>query len=90
MPKRLLLLGAGTNQAGILDTATRLGIETVALDADPEAGARSRATQFIQTDICDPVQIAKIATEYRLDGIYPASDLAGEAALRACPPLARP
>ena len=90
MPKRLLILGAGANQAGILDTATRLGIDAIALDADPEAPSRTHATQFIQADIRDPERIAQLATEYRVDGIYPAAELSVEAAASACSRLSLP
>ena len=90
MPKRLLILGAGANQAGILDTATRLGIDAIALDADPEAPSRTHATQFIQADIRDPERIAQLATEYRVYGIYPAAELSVEAAASACSRLSLP
>ena len=90
MPKRLLILGAGANQAGILDTAIRLGIDAIALDANPQAPSRTHAAQFIQADIRDPDRIAQLATEHRVDGIYPAAELSVEAAAEACSRLSLP
>jgi biotin carboxylase len=90
MSKRLLILGAGQNQIALYEIAKRHGIETVAMDGNPEAPGFSYADASETGDLQDPTVIADAATRHKVDGIYPAAEWGVEAGFTAAHRLGLP
>ena len=69
IPKRLLVLGAGPAQLGLLRAARRRGLFVIACDRDPEAPGFIFADRRAIVSAEDEPAIAKLANAERVDGI---------------------
>jgi len=74
MSQRLLILGAGQNQIALYEIARRHGIDTVAMDGNPNAPGFAVADASEAGDLQAADIIADIATRHAVDGIYPAAE----------------
>lgn len=74
--KRVLILGAGIMQGPAIRRARKMGLETVVIDADPQAPLAAEADRFEPIDLKDIHRIEELAwrlkTEGGLDGIMTA------------------
>jgi biotin carboxylase len=69
MTLSLMILGAGPLQVPALSEARALGIRSVALDHNPDAVGLGLCDRAHVIDILDPVAVAEIARQERVDGI---------------------
>jgi len=90
MSKRLLILGAGQNQIALYEIAKRHGIETVAMDGNPNAPGFAVADVSEAGDLQDAAVVADAATWHKVDGIYPAAEWGVEAGFTAAHQLGLP
>jgi biotin carboxylase len=90
MNQRILIVGAGGNQVGIIRKARQLGLCTVAMDGDPDALGLPEADASVVANIRDAGVIGRAAREHRVDGIYAAAELAVEAVADAAWELGLP
>ncbi len=90
MSKRILIAGAGANQVGMIETARSMGWTAVAADANPAAPGLKLAGPGRAINITDPEALAALAREQRVDGIFPAAELAVEAVAEAAEMLGLP
>lgn len=73
--KRLLVLGAGPAQLGLLAAARRLGVTVVAADRDPSAPGFRYADRRAIVSIEDEPALDRLARAERIDGVVaPGSD----------------
>lgn len=70
MIKKILILGAGIEQALAICEAKRLGYFVIACDADPEAVGFSNADVSHVIDIKNKHEVEGIAKEHSVDGIF--------------------
>ncbi|MDR1301963.1 MAG: ATP-grasp domain-containing protein [Treponema sp.] len=68
MEERLIILGAGVMQGPAIRIAKALGLETVVVDADPEAPWVSLADRFEQIDLKDKERIAALGASLKAQG----------------------
>jgi len=88
---RLLVLGAGPAQLGVLAAARRRGLTVVAADRDPSAPGFRYADRRAIVSIEDEPAIARLARAERVDGIVaPGTDHAVGTAARIAVRLALP
>jgi biotin carboxylase len=90
MSKTILIAGAGPNQIGIFTKARQMSINAVAADGNPQAEAFPLAAAAHAVNILDPGALVEIAKLHRVDGIYPAAELAVEAVAVAAERLGLP
>lgn len=89
--RRLLVLGAGPAQVGLLETARRRGLTVVAADRDPAAPGFPCADRRAIVSIEDEPAIERLARAENVDGlIAPGSDHAIALAARVAARLALP
>lgn len=60
----ILILGAALMQRPAYEAAQRRGWRAVAVDRDPDAASRPLASEFLQADIADHNEVARVADEY--------------------------
>ena len=88
---RLLVLGAGPAQLGVLAAARRRGLTVVAADRDPSAPGFRYADRRAIVSIEDEPAIERLARAERVDGIVaPGTDHAVATAARIAARLALP
>lgn len=90
MDGRILIVGAGANQIRMIQAARRLGLYVVAADGNAEAPGREHADRFEAVNILDGDALMAVASEYDVDGIYPAAEFGVEAAAYAAETLGLP
>ena len=90
MSGRILIVGAGANQVGIIEKARALGLFTIAMDGNPCAPGFAVADAYAAANILDPHEIVRLAETHGAGGIYPAAELAVEAAAQAAAQLDLP
>ncbi len=90
MAQRLLILGAGQNQIALYEIARRHGIETVAMDGNPNAPAFAAADAAETGDLQHADAVAEVATRHAVNGIYPAAEWGVEAGFTAAHRLGLP
>ncbi|MDR3170560.1 MAG: ATP-grasp domain-containing protein [Treponema sp.] len=66
--ERLLILGAGVMQGPAINIAKTLGLETVVVDADPQAPCVSLADRFEQVDLKDKAGVVALGQELKAAG----------------------
>ncbi|HET7573258.1 MAG TPA: hypothetical protein VFJ77_11395 [Gaiellaceae bacterium] len=89
--KRLLVLGAGPAQLGVLAAARRLGVRVVAADRDPAAPGFPLAERRALVSIEDEPAIERLARAEQIDGVVaPGTDHAVALAARVAARLALP
>jgi biotin carboxylase len=66
--QRILILGAGVMQGPALKIAREMGLETVAVDADPKAACVSLADRFEKVDLKDREGIEALGRNLRENG----------------------
>lgn len=90
-PKRLLVLGAGPAQLGVLEAARRRGLAVVAADRDPAAPGFPLADRRAIVSIEDETAIERLARAESVDGlIAPGTDHAVAIAARVASRLGLP
>jgi len=90
-PKRLLVLGAGPPQLGVLEAARRRGLAVVAADRDPSAPGFRSADRRAIVSIEDEPAVERLARAEDVDGIVaPGTDHAVAIAARVAARLALP
>ena len=90
-PKRLLVLGAGPPQLGLLEAARRRGLSVVAADRDPAAPGFRHADRRAIVSIEDEPAIERLARAERVDGLVaPGTDHAVALAARIASRLGLP
>ncbi len=67
--KRLLVLGAGPAQLGLLEAARGRGLEVIALDRDPAAPGFRLADKRALVSVEDEPAIERLALAERVDGV---------------------
>jgi len=67
--KRLLVLGAGPAQLGLLETAHERGLHVIAVDRDPHAPGFRFADRRAIVSVEDEPAIDRLATAERVDGV---------------------
>lgn len=93
---RVLVLGGGSGQIPLLRRLAGKGVQIVLQDRNPACPGRSYADIFVPADTVDSEAAARIACEYRVDGVLTAGTdqpvlaaaVASEA--RGCPALHSP
>lgn len=89
--RRLLVLGAGPAQLGLLETAHRLGMFTIAVDRDPAAPGFRFASRRAIVSTEDELGVERLADAERVDGLVsPGSDWPVAVAARIAEKLALP
>jgi len=68
-PKRLLVLGAGPAQLGLLEAARGRGLEVIALDRDPGAPGFRLADTRALVSVEDEPAVERLALAERVDGV---------------------
>ena len=68
-PKRLLVLGAGPAQLGLLEAARGRGLEVIALDRDPGAPGFRLADKRALVSVEDEPAVERLALAERVDGV---------------------
>ena len=68
-PKRLLVLGAGPAQLGLLEAARGRGLEVIALDRDPAAPGFRLADKRALVSVEDEPAVERLALAERADGV---------------------
>lgn len=68
-PKRLLVLGAGPAQFGLLEAARGRGLEVIALDRDPGAPGFRLADTRALVSVEDEPAVERLALAERVDGV---------------------
>ncbi len=68
-PKRLLVLGAGPAQLGLLEAARGRGLEVIALDRDPGAPGFRLADKRALVSVEDESAVERLALAERVDGV---------------------
>ena len=68
-PKRLLVLGAGPAQLGLLEAARARGLEVIALDRDPAAPGFRLADKRALVSVEDEPAVERLALAERVDGV---------------------
>jgi biotin carboxylase len=68
-PKRLLVLGAGPAQLGLLEAARDRGLEVIALDRDPAAPGFRLADKRALVSVEDEPTVERLAVAERVDGV---------------------
>ena len=90
-PKRLLVLGAGPAQLGLLETARRRGLTVVAADRDPAAPGLGRADRRAIVSIEDEPAVERLARAENVHGLVaPGTDHAVAIAARVAARLGLP
>lgn len=67
--KRLLIMGANPETAGLVKKANALGIYTVVTDYDPNAYAKRFASKACDVDAMDTEALVALAKEEKVDGV---------------------
>jgi len=89
--RRLLVLGAGPAQLGLLEAAQQQGIFTIAVDRDPGAPGFRFASRRAIVSTEDELGVERLADAERVDGIVsPGSDWPVAVAARVAEKLALP
>jgi biotin carboxylase len=89
--KRLLVLGAGPGQLGLLETAHRRGLHVIAVDRNPAAPGFRFADRRAIVSVEDETAIDRLAAAERIDGVIaPGTDLPLAIAARVAERLALP
>ncbi len=89
--KRLLVLGAGPAQLGLLAAARRLGVTVVAADRDPSAPGFRYADRRAIVSVEDEPALERLARAERVDGVIaPGSDRSVAVAARIAEKLGVP
>jgi biotin carboxylase len=74
---RLLVLGAGAYQIPVMRTASRLGVEVIAVDRSDSTPGAAIADHFFAVDTADREAVAQIAIAEGVDGVIaPCTDVA--------------
>jgi biotin carboxylase len=68
-PKRLLVLGAGPQQVGLLAAARRRGLFVIAVDRDPSAPGFRYADRRAIISVEDEPSVERLAEAERIDGV---------------------
>ncbi len=68
-PKRLLVLGAGPAQLGLLEAARARGLDVIALDRDPGAPGFKLADTRALVSVEDEPAVERLALAERVDGV---------------------
>jgi biotin carboxylase len=90
MSKRILIVGAGPNQVGVITKAKAMGFHAIAMDGDPEAPGLAYGDVAIEGNITDADEIIRVAQEHQADGIYPAAEACVVAAAQAAQAIGLP
>jgi len=89
--KKLLVLGAGRQQLGLLDAARKRGLVVVAVDRDPSAPGFRLADRRALISFEDEPALHRLAEAERIDGVIsPANDWSVGIAARVAHRLALP
>jgi biotin carboxylase len=89
--RRLLVLGAGPAQLGLLEAAAARGLYTIAVDRDPSAPGFRHATRRAIVSTEDELNVERLADAERVDGLVsPGSDWPVAVAARVAAKLALP
>ncbi|MBN2307730.1 MAG: ATP-grasp domain-containing protein [Candidatus Hydrogenedentes bacterium] len=90
MGNRILIVGAGANQVGIIRKARALGLSPVAVDGSAHAPGLEAADAAEVADICDPAALTRVGRAHAVSGVYPAAEWGVEAAAAAAAELGLP
>lgn len=90
MSRRILIVGVGANQVGVVTKAREMGLFTVAVDGSPDAPGLRYADAAEVADILDPAELVRVGRRYGVDAIYPAAEPGVEASARAGQELGLP
>ena len=88
--QRILIVGAGANQAPIIRRARELGIWTLAADGSPTAPGLLEADAAEVVNILDADELVRIAERHDVGGLYVAAELAVESTAAATTRLGLP
>jgi len=69
MEKKLMVLGAGFPQKNLIEAAKQLGYKTVVASIPGNYPGFAAADEISYTDITNPEEILKAATDFKIDGI---------------------
>ena len=67
--KKILLLGGSAQQIVAIETAKKLGLQTILCDYLPDNPGQYHADKFYQVSTTDKTAILKVATEEKIDYI---------------------
>lgn len=81
MKEKIMILGAGRGQVDLIQTAKRMGYETVVASIKGDYPGFKIADEICYADISDPEEIANAAARYKVGGIATACLDTGIAAL---------
>ncbi|MCP4641242.1 MAG: ATP-grasp domain-containing protein [bacterium] len=90
MSKRILIVGAGPNQIGMVRKARKMGLLAIAMDGNQDAPGLNVADVAVVGDICDPDEVVRAASTHRVDGVYSAAEWSVEAVASAASTLGLP
>ena len=89
--QRILVLGAGPAQLGLLAAARRRGLFVIALDRDPSAPGFQYADRRAIISVEDEPAVERLAEAERIDGVIaPGDDWAVSVAARVAERWSRP
>lgn len=77
MPQKLMVLGAGPFQIGVIEKARALGAETIALSNNPDDPGMSLADRCYECSTIDLEAVLEIARHERIDGVMTAASEVG-------------
>ena len=72
--KKIMILGGGPNQIGLLKAAKKCGYSSVLCDKNPECVGRNLADVFYEKNIIDEKELLKIARKEKIDGVISNSE----------------
>jgi len=83
MSKRILIVGVGGNQVGVVTKAREMGLFAVAVDGNPEAPGLTHADVAEVANILNPAELVRVGRQHGVDAIYAAAEPAVEAVAQA-------
>lgn len=90
MNKRILIVGAGQNQVGVIRKAMEMGLHAVAMDGNPNAPGLKEADEGVVANITDSVEVLRTAKQHGVQGMYCAAEPAVEPFAQAAAQLGLP
>lgn len=90
MDRRILMVGVGANQVGMVRKAREMGLYTVAVDGSATAPGLAEADAAEVTDILNPAELVRVARAHGVDAVYAGAEPGVEATAAAAAELGLP
>lgn len=88
--KKILILGGGANQLGLIQAAKNAGIQVILCDYNPNATGIPLADRFYQVSIIDREAVLEVAKKEKVDGIVANTEAVMQLVAYVCETLGLP